>query len=227
MALMLFHDRDDAGRQLARALEHYKAQDVIVLGIPRGGVAVAYHVARALQAPLDALVVRKMPVPWNPEAGFGAVGPDGSVILNEEIMPYLQLSPRTVDTIANQVYTEVRRRMREYREDRPSPSLRGKVVILVDDGLATGITTLAAIKTVRNQVPAKVVLAVPVASRSGIKLVQPYADEIVCPYVHPEEYPFAVAGFYRHWTDMTDEEVIEYLARPIPGPPDDEQALAS
>ncbi len=224
---MIFMDRDEAGKTLARALSNYGGQDIIVLGIPRGGVAVAYQVAGELGAPLDAIVVRKIPVPWNPEAGFGAVGPDGAVTINEEIMPYLALSSKAVSRLAADVYEEIRRRMMAYRDDKPWPSLKGRVVILVDDGLATGVTMLAAIKSVRNQGAAKVVVASPVASAAGVKLVQPHADDMVCLYVHPEEYPFAVASFYRHWTDMTDGEVVDYLSRPTTGPPTPDKASAS
>lgn len=216
---MLFKDRDEAGVQLAEALKAYKRQDGLVLGIPRGGVVVGYHVARGLGLPLEALVVRKIGVPWSPEMGFGAVGPDGSVVLNEEIMPYLGIPPGEVDRLAKEVYAEIRRRMDVYRGEKPWPSLAGKTAIVADDGLATGITTLAAVKAARNQSPARVVLAVPVASGSGYNLLKPHVDDLVCLYVHPEHLPFAVAAFYRHWTDMADDEVLDYLSRPTTGPP--------
>ncbi len=215
---MIFKDREEAGRELGRALEAYRGPNSIVLGIPRGGVAVGYEVARELGAPLDAIVVRKIPVPWNPEAGFGAVGPDGTVTINEEIMPYLALSSKAIDRLAAEVYEEVRRRMRVYRGDRPEAPLTGRVALVVDDGLATGVTMVAALRSARNQGADKVIAASPVASGAGVKLIQPDADEVVCLYTHPEEYPFAVAAFYRQWTDMTDAEVIDYLSRPTSGP---------
>lgn len=224
---MFFQDRDQAGALLARALGSYKGQDVIVLGIPRGGVAVGYHIARELGVPLEAIVVRKIPVPWNTEAGFGAVGPDGSVTLNEVMMPYLGIPPSQVDKLAGEVYAEIQRRMKVYRGVRPWPSLERRIAVLVDDGLATGITMLAAANSVRNQAPARVVVASPVASGSGFKLVQPHVDEMVCLHVHPEGYSFAVASFYRYWTDMTDGEVLEYLSRPTTGLPTPDRGSAS
>ncbi len=224
---MLFKDRDEAGVQVAQALKAYRGQDAIVLGIPRGGVVVAFHVAKELGVPADAMVVRKIPIPWSPEAGFGAVGPDGSVIINEEMMPYLGLSAREIDRLAGEVYAEIQRRMEVYRGEKPWPSLAGKTVILTDDGLATGITMLAAVKTVRNQSPARLIAAIPVASGSGCYLVKPHVDELVCLHTHPEDLPFAVAAFYRLWTDMTDEDVLDYLRRPTTGPPTPEQGAAS
>jgi len=215
---MFFTDRDEAGKRLAEALEAFRGQEAIVLGIPRGGVVIGYQVARQLSLPLDVMVTRKIGVPWSPETGFGAVGPDGSVILHEELMPYLGISPQEIDRLGKEVYAEVRRRMQVYRGERPLPPLKGKVVILTDDGLATGITLLAAIKSVRNQAPERVVAAIPVASGSGYNLVKPHVEELVCLYVHPEDLPFAVAAFYRVWTDMTDEEVLDYLSRPTVSP---------
>lgn len=214
---MLFKDRDDAGEQLAQALKEYKGRDAIVLGIPRGGVVVAYHVAKKLGVPADAIVVRKVPIPWSPEAGFGAVGPDGSVIVNEEMTPYLGMSPGEISRLAGEVYGEIQRRMVVYRGEKPWPLLTGKTVIITDDGMATGITMLAAVKSARNQSPVRVIVAVPVASGSGHNLLKPHVDELVCLYTHPEDLPFAVAAFYRHWTDMTDEEVLDYLSRPTTG----------
>lgn len=213
--MILFRDRDDAGRSLTKALAHLSGQDGLVLGIPRGGVAVAYHVAAGLALPLDVIVVRKIPVPWNSEAGFGAVGPDGTVTLHEGVARHLSLSPETIDRLAAEVLEEVRRRMKVYREDRPQPDLHGKTALIVDDGLATGVTTLAAVRSARAQGAARVVVASPVASGSGLRLVRPDADEIVTLYVHPEHLSFAVAAFYREWSDMTDREVLDYLRRPI------------
>jgi predicted phosphoribosyltransferase len=211
---MMFQDREDAGRQLAEALRDYKGQDAIVLAVPRGGVPVGYQIALELGIPLDVVVTRKIPIPWNSEAGFGAVGPDGSVTLNETILPLLGLSSREIDRLAGQVFAEVQRRMRVYRGDRPWPCLEGKTALLVDDGLASGITMLAAAKSLRPHHPDRIVVASPVASASAFRLVRPGVDGLVCLYVHPEGLPFAVASFYHAWTDMTDGEVLDYLSRP-------------
>ncbi len=135
---MLFTDRLKAGRLLGERLARYRGGDGLVLGVPRGGVPVGYAIARALGGPLDVIVPRKLPIPWNPEAGFGVVMPDGTRVLNEEMVEPLGLSPEQVDAIAARVILEVRRRERVYRDDRPPPVVEDRIVIITDDGLATG-----------------------------------------------------------------------------------------
>jgi len=208
---MVFRDRRDAGRRLAERLVSYRGRDCIVLGIPRGGVPVGREISQTLDCSLDVLVPRKLPIPWSPEAAFGAVMPDGTRVLNEEMLPHLGLSEREVDRIIETVLKEVRRREAAYRGRRPPPELAGKVVILTDDGLATGYTMLAAVKAVRKQEPASIVVAVPVSPRDTAREVARAADEMVVLHIS-DQYPFAIALFYQQFPDMTDEEVIRYLA---------------
>ena len=181
-----------------------------MLGIPRGGVPIGYEISRSLNCPLDVVVPRKLPVPWSPEAGFGAVMPDGTRVLNEGMVANLGLSEQEIDRIAESVLREIKRREALYRGNQPQPELAGKVVILTDDGLATGYTMLAAVKAVRKQEPASIVVAVPVSPRDTAREVAHEADEMVVLYIS-DQYPFAVAMFYHDFADMTDEEVIGYL----------------
>lgn len=209
---MYFRDRSQAGCRLAEALEQYRGQSVIVLGIPRGGVATAYAVAEALGAELDVIVPRKLPLPFNPEAGFGAITEDGTIILNEALVRQVGLSAEEIQQIADRVLIEVRRRVQEYRGGRPPAELSGRVVILVDDGLATGYTMLAAIHSVKKQSPARVVVAVPCSPVSTLREVEPSVDELVC-LIAPNTLSFAVADYYQDFHDMTDEEVKQLLRR--------------
>jgi len=182
----------------------------IVLAVPRGGVAVAAPLAEALHAPLDLLIVRKLPIPDSPEAGFGAVALDGSVVLNEPLVRDLGLSPRQIDAVVKEVLAEVRRRAREYAgHDRP-PDVRGKRVRLVDDGLASGFTMTAAARMVKQGEPARMTLCVPVSPRDSLKAVEPYFDEVQC-LIEQARPPFAVASFYQDFRDLTDEEVRAIL----------------
>lgn len=205
-----FADRQDAGRKLVPALLSYKGQPAVVLAIPRGGVEVAYSLAQELALPLDVLVVRKVPVPWNPETGMGAVTAEGFVLLDEPLVRELRLSPEVVRRTVERVRREIERRRQLYRGNRPAPQLAERTVILVDDGLATGFTMLAAIRSTRRQNPSQVVAAVPVASASAATLIEREADELVS-LVRSETPAFAVADFYRHWRDLTDEEVLALL----------------
>lgn len=206
---VLFLDREDAGNKLA---ETYRGprEDLVVLGIPRGGIPVGYRLARELGGVFDVLVARKLPVPHNPEAGFGAVAPDGSLYLNEEMLRHLPLSGEQVRAIASRVLVEVRRRLKVYRGDRPFPELERKNVILTDDGLATGYTMIAAVEMVRKMEPASVIVAVPVSPENTARRVRPLVDHFHCLHVS-DRYPFAVADFYIDFHDLTDEEVLAYL----------------
>ena len=208
----VFADRLDAGQQLAAKMldRGYGGEDAVVLAIPRGGVPVAYPVAKALGAPLDLIIPRKLPIPGNPEAGFGAVTADGTVILNQPLVAQLGLPPEEIAALAQQVLGEVRRRVEEYRGRRPPPELKGKTAILMDDGLASGFTMIAAIRAARRQEPAKVVVAVPVSPASSVRRVEPLADELVYLIVR-ETRSFAVASFYQRFPDLTDDEVKAYL----------------
>jgi len=182
----------------------------MVLGIPRGGIPVGHRLAQGLGGGFDVIVARKLPVPHNPEAGFGAVAPDGSLFLNEEMVRHLRLSEDQVHAIASRVLVEVRRRVRTYRGDRPFPDLHGMNVVLTDDGLATGYTMIAAVEMVRKMEAASVNVAVPVSPENTARRVRPLVDYFHCLHVS-DRYPFAVASFYLDFHDLTDEEVLSYL----------------
>jgi len=205
-----FQDRVDAGKQLAEKLKIYQSAETIVLAIPRGGVPVAIEVARSFNAPLDVVVTRKIAIPDNPEAGYGAVAEDGTVFLNEPLLSQLGLSQRQIEYQANQVLAEIERRSALYRGKLPRTSLTDKTAIIIDDGLASGFTMVAAVKSIQLQKAARIVAASPVASGKAYELIQPSCDALVC-IVVSHFYPFAVASFYHHWHDLTDEEVTGYL----------------
>lgn len=195
---------------MIKPLEKYMGDDVIVLGIPRGGVPIGYPIAKALKAPLDVIIPRKLPVPWSPEVGFGAVTSTGDVLLNPEIAGEMRLGESEIKAIAADVYKEILRRMRIYRGNKPLPSLREKTVIITDDGLATGFTMIAAIESVRKQGPKKVIAAAPVSPKDAADKVRKYADEVVTLW-EKKTYSFAVASFYEDFHDMRDEEVTGLL----------------
>lgn len=206
---LLFKDREEAGAKLAESYRGPKER-AIVLGIPRGGIPVAYRMAQALGCAFDVMVARKLPVPHNPEAGFGAIAPDGSLYLNEEMMQHLRLPPEQVNDIASKVLVEVRRRVKAYRGDRPFPDLERTNVILTDDGLATGYTMIAAVEMVRKFKPSSVAVAVPVSPEGTARRIRPLVDLFHCLYVS-RNYPFAVASFYEDFHDLSDREAIGYL----------------
>lgn len=210
--MVIFNSRQEAGSILAAELmaAKPKLKNPIVLGIPRGGVPIGFLIAKALNCPLDAIVLRKLPIPNNPEAGFGAVTLDKTVIFNEALLAQVYLTKDKINRIVDNVYKEVLRRNRVYRWNKPFPLLEGRSVILTDDGLATGYTMLAAIKFAKAKGAFKTTAAVPVAHREAYKLVKKEADETIV--LHISDYPFfAVASFYREFPDMSDEEVIHYL----------------
>lgn len=208
---MLFADRAHAGRLLAEKLGGYKGSGGIVLAIPAGGVPVAAEIARALGLPLDVVVVRKLQVPWNTEAGFGAMDPDGEVILNEWFLKQLGLSEEEVQEQMKKTKDVIVRRIRLFRAGRPFPPLAGRAVIVADDGLASGYTMRAAVRSVRKQGPAKVIAAAPTGSRYTVDELLPEVDELVCLNVR-SGYRFAVAEAYVNWYDVPDEEVAAILA---------------
>jgi predicted phosphoribosyltransferase len=209
---MLFRDRAEAGRALAQKLRAYAGRDdVVVLGLPRGGVPVALEVARALDAPLDVFLVRKLGVPGHEELAMGAIASGGVRVLSEDVVRHLNLSPRAIEAVAFAEQRELQRREREYRGDEPPPDVRGKTVILVDDGLATGATMRAAVAALRRQGPARIVVAVPVAAASTCEELRDIADEVVCALT-PEPF-FAVGQWYHDFSQTTDEEVRELRRR--------------
>lgn len=212
MSTRLFSDRAEAGRVLAERLRHYADRPgVIVLALPRGGVPVAYEVAKALHAPLDIFVVRKLGIPGHEELAMGAVATGGVRVLNDEVVKGLSIPGFMIDAVANWELQELARRERLYRGARPPPDVRGKTVILVDDGLATGSTMLAAVHALRKLGPARIVVAVPVASPDTCEVLKEHVDETVCATM-PEPF-YAVGLWYRDFSQTTDEEVRELLAR--------------
>jgi putative phosphoribosyl transferase len=206
---VLFENREEAGRRLAESYQGPR-QDVIVLGIPRGGLPVGYPLAISVGGMLDVIVVRKFPIPYNPEAGFGAIAPDGTMVINEGMMRSLRLPEKQVQEIASGVLEEVKRRESAYRGERPFPELKGKNVVITDDGLATGYTMIAAIKMARQLGAEHISVAVPVSPADTADRIGPLADYFHCLYVS-SRYPFAVASFYGDFHDMSDAEVLEYL----------------
>jgi erythromycin esterase-like protein/predicted phosphoribosyltransferase len=208
----LFLDRRDAGRRLAEKIAGYSHRpDVLVLALPRGGVPVAYEVARALNAPLDVFVVRKLGVPGNEELAMGAVATGGVRVLNNEIVEALGIPAPMIDAVAARELQELARRECLYRGGRPQPDVRDRTVILIDDGLATGATMHAAIEALRQQGPARIVVAVPTASPDTCDEMKRRADEVICA-ITPEPF-HAVGRWYQEFSQTTDEEVRELLAR--------------
>jgi putative phosphoribosyl transferase len=208
-----FRDRADAGRALSRMVPRPEGADVAVLAVPRGGVAVAAPPAEALRAPLELMLVRKLPIPHSPEAGFGAVALDGTVVLNEPLARRLDLPPERVNAIVEETLAEVRRRANEYTgRDRP-PEVRGKWVYLVDDGLASGFTMIAAARMVKECGPSRMTLCVPVSPHDSLCAVEPYFDDVYC-LIEQARPPFAVASFYEDFHDLTDDEVRAILRKP-------------
>jgi len=208
---MLFRDRAEAGRHLLSKLGAYQGRpDVLVLGLPRGGIPVAYEVARGLGAPLDVFVVRKLGVPGQEELAMGAIATGGVRIVNRDVVDALHIPPDVVDRAAVEEARELERREQSYRGERPEPQVAGKTVILVDDGLATGSTMRAAVAALRQQGPARIVVAVPVAAPSTCQELRREVDEIVC-FATPEPF-MAVGRFYDDFAQTTDEEVTELLA---------------
>lgn len=208
----LFDDRLDAGRKLARELADYEdREDVIILALPRGGVPVAYPVAEQLNAPLDIFLVRKLGVPGREELAMGAIASGGVRVLNETVVDALDIPQRVIDAVAEKEKTEMERRERAYRGDRPAPSLEGRTAILVDDGLATGSTMRAAVVGLKARDPAAVIVAVPTASPETCEMFEDEVHEIICA-VTP--HPFYGVGFwYEDFSQTTDEEVRTYLER--------------
>ncbi len=210
---MVFHDRTDAGRQLARALLKYKGQHPVILALPRGGVPVAAEVASVLDAPLDLVLVRKIGVPNQPELAMGAVtdGKVPAVVRNNDIIELCGISDQSFDSVCRDELAEIERRRQRYIGDRPRAEVEGKVAIIVDDGIATGATTLAAIKAVRSRKPRELVLAVPVAPFDSIKRLHSEVDAIVC-LDTPRDLG-AIGYFYEDFRQVDDEKVIATLKR--------------
>src|SRR5262245_18523643 len=213
---MLFQDRTEAGRQLAALLSHYADRDdVVVLALPRGGMPVAYEVARALHAPLDVFLVRKLGVPGQQELAMGAIASGGVRVLNQPVVYALDISEEEIEAVAREEMKELARREEIYRDGRPFPAVRGRTVILIDDGLATGSTMRAAVEALRQRRPAQVIVAVPVAAASTCEEFKAIADDVICAET-PEPF-HAVGLWYDDFSQTTDQEVHDLLARALTG----------
>lgn len=211
----VFADRHEAGKRLAARLADLCDSSSIVLAIPAGGVPVAVPIAKDLGVPLDVLVVRKIQIPGNTEAGFGAIGPDGTVLLNDRIVEDLRLSSKEIEVQVSRAREVLERRETLFRQGRPFPSLKGRRLLLVDDGLASGYTMLAAAGLVRVRGAREVIVAVPTASRRTVNFLLPEVDILVCSNVRTGPV-FAVADAYRHWYDLDDREVLDLLREADP-----------
>src|SRR6266581_6170981 len=207
-----FSNRAEAGRQLAEKLDKYAGRkDVIVLGLPRGGVPVAYEVAKRLRAPLDVFIVRKLGVPGFEELAAGAIASGGVRVLNEDVLLAIPYAEEAIEAVTARETTELERRERIYREGRPPPELRDRIAILVDDGLATGATMRADVKALRQSGAAKVVVAVPVGPPDTCLELEEQADETIC--LSMPEFFQAVGQYYEDFSQTSDEDVRELLAR--------------
>jgi Predicted phosphoribosyltransferases len=211
--MMPFIDRTDAGRKLAKALAPYKDQRPVVLALPRGGVPVAAEVATALDAPLDLILVRKIGVPFQPELAMGAVvdGVEPVIVRNEDVISLTGVSEQEFNATCDQQLAEIERRRKLYLGDRPHPQIAGRIVIVVDDGIATGATTRAALQAIRMRKPSKLVLAIPVAPTETLKELRGEADDIVC--LEDYEDFGAIGLFYSDFAQVSDTEVTETLSR--------------
>ena len=216
---MLFRDRHEAGQLLAKELVSLRGQkDLIVLGVPRGGVVVAYEVARALGAPLDVYITRKIGAPYNPELAIGAVASDGTLVLDHNIIEHMGVPEGYVQEETARQRQEIQRRLAAYRGSRPEVDLQGKTVILVDDGVATGATTLASLRAIKARRPAQLILAVPVGPEDVIQILSGEADQVIC--LSAPEVFWAVGAFYEVFDQTSDAEVVKLLREaeePTPG----------
>jgi len=206
----IFENRFDAGRKLAEELAEYANRPVVVLGIPNGGVAVALSVALALDAELDMVISRKIPLPLSPEGGFGSVTDDGTTILNEDVVKNAGLSQQQINYQVSQVRADIRDRSLLYHRDRPPLPVSGKTVIIVDDGLASGYTMRAAIESIRHRKPETVIAAVPVGPEAVVNELKEVADKVVTCAVGSQSR-FYVADYYRYWHDISDSEVLHCI----------------
>ncbi len=209
---MIYRDRVDAGKQLAKRLTDFADRDdVLVLALPRGGVPVAYEVAKALRVPMDIFLVRKLGVPGHEELAMGAISTGGVRVLNDDVVSYLGIPGDVIDAVAAGELKELERRERAYRGDRPEPDVRGKTVILIDDGLATGSTMRAAAAALHQQDPARIVVAVPVSAMQTCDQYRMGVDEIICAKT-PEPF-LGVGMWYEDFSQTTDDEVRDLLSK--------------
>ncbi len=204
----IFENRYDAGRQLAEKLTAYKKEAVIVLAIPNGGIPVGMQVALALNAELDMVISRKIPIPLRPEGGFGAVADDGTTILNQPVLKSINLTEKQVHYQVNKVRADIRQRSLLYRGSKPLSICKDKIAIVVDDGLASGYTMMAAIESVRRRQPKHIIAAVPAASATAVREVEKTADRVIT-VVTALVPKFYVSDFYRYWNVLSDDEGVK------------------
>ena len=205
-----YRDRQEAGKVLASLLNKYaKQKDILVLTLPRGGVPVGFEIAKELHAPLDVFIVRKLGVPGHDELAMGAIAMGGVKVFNDEIIADLDISPADIQMEIQREQEELKRREMTYRGNHAYPSLKNKIIILVDDGIATGATMRAAISAIKHQIPAKLIVAVPVADVAVAKMMSPLVDEFICP-LQPKSL-YAVGAWYYDFTQTEDEEVYQLL----------------
>jgi putative phosphoribosyl transferase len=210
--VFVFRDRLQAGKLLSERLRGYSGDkgNVVLLALPAGGVPVGHVVAKELGISMDLMIVRKIQIPWNTEAGFGAVTWDGEKVLNENLIRRLGLTKKDVEESISQTKKTIQERVKKFKKDKLMSDLKDKVVMLVDDGLASGFTMLAAVRSARKRTPKKIIVAVPTASLGAVKLLAPEVDEIFCLNIRSGPV-FAVADAYKNWYDLRDEEVIKIL----------------
>lgn len=205
----MFEDRKDAGEKLAKALERYRNKKALVLAIPKGGVEVAFQVAKHLKADFSLLISRKLPFPDNPESGFGAIAEDGSVFIDEEVAQWL--SKEEIEKIKEEQIQEIKRRIKILRGGKLLPEISNRIVILIDDGLAMGSTMRAAVELCKNKKANKIIVAAPVSSEDVKEEIGKLVDEIIV--LETPEFFQAVAQVYKNWYDVSDEEVIEIMGK--------------
>ena len=209
---MLFKDRQEAGQKLSVALSKFKGQkDTIILALPRGGVVTAYEIAKELNLPLDLVVPRKIGAPYNEEYAIGAITESGKGIFNSQAIAELHITKEYLDKTVTQGKKEAQRRLKAYRQNRASLNLKNKTIIVIDDGIATGLTMRAAIESIKAKNPAKIIIVVPVSAKDSLEIIKKEVDDIIC--LDTPEYFGAVGAFYRDFGQTTDEEVIELMEK--------------
>ncbi|MEN6386852.1 MAG: phosphoribosyltransferase family protein [Phycisphaerales bacterium] len=214
----MFKDRKEAGKKLGRLLEPYKQSDGLVLGIPRGGVEVGFYVAQHLALPFSIIIIRKLPFPDNPEAGFGAIAEDESIYFIDKVYDWMPFGK--IQTVIDREKNEVKRRVKILRDDASLPQINGKIILLIDDGIAMGSTMQAAVMLCRNKKAKKIIIAAPVASMDTAMEMAKIADEVIIAE-KPTDFR-AVADYYENWYDVTDEEVLGILQKiPVGGKKDE------
>ena len=206
----IFEDRDEAGEKLAEFIKKSTDKNSIVLAIPSGGVPVGKKISKKLKIPFDLILVKKITYPWNTESGFGAISIEGDYILNEEAVRYTGLTDEIIKKQKEKTVQTLKHRNKIFRKNRPFPEVKGKTVIIIDDGLASGYTILTAIRMVKKKEPKKIIVAVPTCSKSAVEKILPEVDAVFC-LNYRDFYPYAVADAYKNWYDLTDEDVLYYL----------------